>query len=342
MREKAYIIGIGKFFEENNEFLHTRYDVIGYCDSNVRGYINGKKICKPEEIEILENIKIVIAISNGIKALELEKELIVLGYPYESIEFAANYSPKMKFGYKLHVLDKNIIRFEYEGVCCQLKNPCELLGLIDVFIRKSYYFSIPDKRRVVVFDVGMNIGDSVVFFSRMENVEAIYSWELVEETYEFGIQNINLYAKSDIKINCFPYGLADRNQESEIDYYRGATTGMSLLDEHNTKVAEDYGVLDSRCKIRVKCKKCSDEFISVFNQFNSCNYNYVLKLDCEGAEFSIIKDLMLSGMLSMFKVVIIEWHYGEKKKIIDELNKAMFTCWSRDESDDMGFIVAIK
>ena len=137
----------------------------------------------------------------------------------------------------------------------------------------------------------------------------------MEETYEFGIRNINLYANRDIKINCFPYGLADKSQEREIDYYNGATTGTSFLNDYNTKVAEDYGVLESKRKVRVRCKKCLDEFRTVFNQLDSSKYNYVLKLDCEGAEFGIIENLLLSGELSMFKFVIIEWHYGKKRKL---------------------------
>ena len=342
MKSKAYIIGIGNFYKENSDYLHSKYDVIGYCDSNVRGDINGKKIYKPEEIANVRDVKMVIAISDGIKAIELEKELIMLGVLYNSIVFAANESPKMRFGYRLQVLDENAIRFENEGICCEFKNPCELVGLIDIFVSKSYFFSFPDERSTIVFDVGMNIGDSVVFFSQMKNVKKIYSWELVEETYNYGILNIKRYANKNVKINCFPYGLADRSQEREIDYYRGATTGISLLDDHNMRVAEGYGVLDSKCKILVKCKRCSDEFRTIFDQHDSGVYNFVLKLDCEGAEFSIIDDLQLSGMLSMFKIVIIEWHYGEKRKIIEKLNNALFTCWSRDESDDMGFIVAIK
>lgn len=70
--------------------------------------------------------------------------------------------------------------------------------------------------------------------------------------------------------------------------------------------------------------------------------NMILKMNCEGEEYSIIKRLAEEKLLGQFTVVMLEWHYKGKESITRYLEETGFTYWCNDKNDQMGLIYAYK
>ena len=57
---------------------------------------------------------------------------------------------------------------------------------------------------------------------------------------------------------------------------------------------------------------------------------FVLKMDCEGEEFSIIDDLNVYNLLEKFSFVMIEWHHRNPdaiKKTLLENGFSVYSTW---------------
>lgn len=72
------------------------------------------------------------------------------------------------------------------------------------------------------------------------------------------------------------------------------------------------------------------------------NHNYILKMDCEGEEYSIIEELNAAGILGRFKVIMLEWHYEGFKKITDFIDGLGYSYFFFEKENGMGLIYAQK
>ena len=72
--------------------------------------------------------------------------------------------------------------------------------LSEVFYGSDYGLISADE--CVIFDIGMNIGLTSLFFARKDFVKKIYSYEPVTETFLQGQYNFSLNEKYNHKIDC--------------------------------------------------------------------------------------------------------------------------------------------
>lgn len=72
------------------------------------------------------------------------------------------------------------------------------------------------------------------------------------------------------------------------------------------------------------------------------DYDLILKMDCEGGEYRILKELLDKGILDRFTFIMLEWHYKGKEAILHYLLEAGMSYWCCDKDDQMGLIYAFK
>ena len=125
---------------------------------------------------------------------------------------------------------------------------------------KELIFLLASKSQII-FDIGANIGWYSLNFSKLENVNKIYSFEPIPRTFDYLLKHIDLNNIDKV----FPNNLAlsDRNGEVEF-YFTKQETGSSSMrniqdrDEINkvvcqTKTLTDF-VIDNETKIdMIKC-----------------------------------------------------------------------------------------
>ncbi|WP_165372228.1 FkbM family methyltransferase [Emticicia agri] len=158
----------------------------------------------------------------------------------------------------------------------------------EVFVGFEYNFSAKTQKPVI-FDCGANIGMATIFFKWLYPEATIYAFEPQTKTFEFLQQNI----KNNNLSNVFCYNLALSDEEGTITFYESDSQNLmgSILEDRVVGT-----------KIEVKTKKLSD-FITQKAD--------LIKIDVEGAEKLIVKDLVENKLLSKEKIdqIIMEYHH---------------------------------
>lgn len=186
-------------------------------------------------------------------------------------------------------------------------------------------YSIPqlyDFDEFVVFDVGMNRAYASLWFAKFDNCKSVYGFEIDPETYDKALSNINLNPQLSCKIKIYNFGLSDENGEVDLFYVNGCDGVSTMFSE----VADLQGELQDKNKVqkkRVQVKKTSDILSKIIEDENITS-KLVLKIDTEGAEYNIIKDLIDSNLILKIDVLLGEGHIFEREHYCDKLKELGF------------------
>lgn len=204
----------------------------------------------------------------------------------------------------------------------------------EVLLRGGYDFFPPTKNKFIMFDLGMNIGITSVHWAQSPLIERIFGFEPFIPTYNLALKNISQNNAAQKKVTAFNYGLEDQDRETEIFYNPGYPGSMSSV---NDKFENQDGLV----KEKIVLKKAADVLQPIMETYPSnC---FFLKLDVEGAEMLILKNLDEHQLLEKIDVIIMEFHTGNyKEEIVRLLNKNGFFCFAENERADLGNIKAIK
>ncbi|MGZ4068537.1 MAG: FkbM family methyltransferase [Bacteroidia bacterium] len=182
-------------------------------------------------------------------------------------------------------------------------------GVYDIDINSS----------LTVFDVGANIGLATTFFATRPFVNRVISFEPFPGTFKSAVKNIRLNNLENVEL--LNIGLAGEDKVVNVPMgdsgFLGASTTDFVLEEQKKLFSLSGNLVPLELKqastlIRSKMDILKDE-------------HYLLKLDCEGAEYEIIEDLSKANMLDRFAVIIIEWHSKGAEPIIPYLKNAGFS-----------------
>jgi FkbM family methyltransferase len=177
--------------------------------------------------------------------------------------------------------------------------------LLAVFARREYSFlQEPDQ---IVIDIGANIGDSAIYFAA-NGARHVYALEPFPSAFA--------HAKKNVEIN-------DLKEKITI-----VNAGISAVDGHVTidpefKGNTNHEMMSFRSGIRVpvlSLKKLISDY-----QVTSA----VLKMDCEGSEYSCILS-STPETLRTFRKMQIEYHYGTGN-LVEKLRNSGFTVSSTRE-----------
>ncbi|MFV5694948.1 FkbM family methyltransferase [Flavobacterium sp. LB3P122] len=214
-----------------------------------------------------------------------------------------------------------------------IESPEEFFIVKEVFIEKDY--NLLSDESFVVFDIGMNIGISSLFFALNKNVSKIYSFEPVVTTYNQALYNLELNQAYSNKIETFNFGLGGSTRVEKVLYNSQAkgNCGIRLdsslvIDRNNAK------------EIEIDIKNISDILPDLIRKHSK--QKRVLKIDCEGAEYEILQKLNDVNLLKDIDVLLIEWHDKGAKILEDILIKNNFRLISRFLTPITGMIYAFK
>ncbi len=160
-----------------------------------------------------------------------------------------------------------------------------------------------------VIDIGANIADTPLFLA--QEGATVFAFEPVPETYEMGKENIEL--NPDLKNN--------------IHMYNNAISGENEFIKIYTETNEDSAGANSFIKTEKWIEIEAFTIKQIIEKFNI--KPDILKMDCEGAEYSIIK----KSDLSCFKKIMLEYH----EKFVDIPYQVLVT-----DLEKMGFKVSVK
>ena len=155
---------------------------------------------------------------------------------------------------------------------------------------------VADVRTIV--DAGANIGAASIYFAAHYPDARIYAFEPAPENFALLAEN----TASLENITAHEVGLFDADKEAPL--YQGA-------DDPSTNSVGDSG-LNTRRSRMVKLMDAKS-----FLRGLDVDRIDVLKLDTEGCEVPILRSL--AEMISAVKVIYVEYHDDEDRRVIDDL-----------------------
>ncbi len=222
--------------------------------------------------------------------------------------------PKKLFGFEMH-----------------FSRPESLLHLIkEVFIELHYFVALNTKAPII-FDIGSNIGITVLFFKKLYPDSIIYSFEPDPDTFTFLKTNI----KNNHLKNVFLHNAGMSNMSGTAVFYVPSwSNGSSSLFREKIEIEQGYAQSRSAAtdpqvsEKEVNIIRCSD-----FIRDNGIARIDLLKIDAEGSEDKIIDDI--SAHLHMINFIVLEFHYARdfvtKNSLASILTKL----------EEAGFIVSV-
>lgn len=182
----------------------------------------------------------------------------------------------------------------------------------EIFEEKLYDFNSPTETPNIL-DVGANIGIATLYFKSKHPRAKIKAFEPVGESFEALKEN----TKSLESVELFNYGLSD---------YEGEGVIYGESDTAEKSMTENF----------IKSKKFTEEQLKpipcIFKKLSSFVTEPIdfLKIDIEGSEGKVFKELHESGKLKMIKELVMEYHYNlvnkenELGELISRLHKNNF------------------
>ena len=178
----------------------------------------------------------------------------------------------------------------------------EINGLNEYVIPQLFYFD-----DFVVFDIGMNRAYASLKFANFSNCSKVYGFEIDEFTYQIALDNIRLNPRLEDKIKTFNFGLSD-NVETVDLYYIEGYDGLNTMMKDFTKNQPVLNHFEEKINVKQAEVKIASEVISDIIKSDKITAKKILKIDTEGAEYKIIKDLLNSNILSQMDVILGEGH----------------------------------
>jgi FkbM family methyltransferase len=168
----------------------------------------------------------------------------------------------------------------------------ELYYLFEEIFESGTYLFNTDRRRPCILDCGSHIGMSILFFKRLYPEARIIGFEADPLTFEKLRFNIEQNGLRDVVLN----HCALTDEDGSAEFFRGKNgIGGGL----HTSLREERKCNDGE-RLAVPARRLSS-FISEEVD--------LLKLDVEGAEFSVIRDLADAGKLQMIRQIHLEYHH---------------------------------
>jgi FkbM family methyltransferase len=200
------------------------------------------------------------------------------------------------------------------------------MALIHVWLIEEYKKSgFQINQNDVVIDIGAHIGLFTLYASQFCTKGSIFSFEPMKDNYQLLLENIKLNNLKQVKF----FNLAVSNSNDPIKLFiNDDESGHSMFSQSSQNLTVNS----------ISLKRIFDE-----NQIEYCNF---LKLDCEGAEYEIIKNLPLSYFEKIDKM-IIEYHMADSNpELLIELKKILtsqnFKIETKSLFPNIGFLYAKK
>ena len=163
----------------------------------------------------------------------------------------------------------------------------------EVFLSKEYYFEAENPKPTII-DCGANIGMSILYFKFLYPNCRITAFE--PNPFAFALLEKNISQNNLKDIDLHNIGLSD--VESSIQFFIGENKGGlsgSMIKERGGKNAIDIQA----------------DRLSKFIQEATVD---LIKMDVEGAETQVLKDLVSENKLSNSRKYIIEYHHKINQK----------------------------
>lgn len=194
-----------------------------------------------------------------------------------------------------------------------LDNQTEIEILKDIFCDREYADFFPFYKKATIIDIGAHFGYFSIFAkNNLDQDSKIFAIEPNKENFKNLEKNILDCRISNI--SCYNYAIGDINGNSKL--YQGQKTNYSIID--------NYLLSDNNTEFEEVKVRTLEEFI---NELGLKHIDFI-KMDCEGAEYSIFNS-MPDSIFDRITTISMEFHDLKDKNftaqdLISKLTKNKF------------------
>jgi FkbM family methyltransferase len=239
------------------------------------------------------------------------------------------------FGFSLQVVDQ-------QGKKVILLNTGELKLWLDeayvAYIAEEVFgsqeYGVRISKESILFDVGMNVGTTALYFAKEPAVKRVVAFEPSLSTIERAERNFAINPDIAKKIEVRPYALGDTNGRAYLQVVPELSVISKIVQSANSETLGPNHVL-------VEIRDAETELQSLLAE-TTVQQQIILKVDCEGSEKEIFRRFS-ANTLSRIHVILLEWHSQEiLGEIGQRLEKSAFSCLVRRRDKDIGMLYAFR
>ena len=163
---------------------------------------------------------------------------------------------------------------------------------------------------ITVLDIGAHKGETIELFSRAFNINKIYSFEPNLNLYKF-LKSKNKYNNND-KIKIFNLGFGEKNEQKTLNVFTDSSS--STLNDINEKTEyfkrkkKFMSFFTTNKNFLIEKQTVQIRNLSEFISEESIDKIDILKIDTEGYEYNILKNLN-NNDFAKIKFIYFEHHY---------------------------------
>lgn len=213
------------------------------------------------------------------------------------------------------------------------REECDMMR--EIFLHGVYDWRLPGRWRVA--DIGGNVAFAALFFATRPWVERVVSFEPFAPTAAVFAQNLALNPEPAAKIALHRVGLGDQAGRHGVAYHPHLRGSMSVHGLGSWR--RESGPIDT---VEIEIERASDALAPLWRETGS---PLLAKLDCEGSEYAILRNLESAGALAAFDAFVIEWHGRGPGELVEILMRAGFALHVQPLSSDeatLGLIHALR
>lgn len=227
--------------------------------------------------------------------------------------------------YDIHLA--NSLRFELAG--WTLADGLHLLA--ERFVRQQY--ADLNVRGKVVIDIGVNIGDSAIYFAA-NGAAKVYGYEPFAELQQAAAQNVALNSLQRV-VDLIPAGVAGQSRVAEATYDPVGSIRLSTVEAQGKRQRSS-----SLSRAEQVCLMSLRDVIEEAHHLHP-DLPIVCKMDCEGCEFDTIPHASPEDLRPIGEF-IIEYHYRDPRPIILALERAGFMTVIIEQDKSVGLLRAYR
>ena len=133
----------------------------------------------------------------------------------------------------------------------------------------------------------------------------------------------------------YNFGLGHSNRTETFLFNPGVKGNTGIRGAQSTSFDKEKVV-----PVEVVIKNASNEILKIIDTHSS--QDIIVKMDCEGGEYEIMKNLNETGVLKKIKALAIEWHDLGSVALLACLKEHGFTCFYPNLARNSGMIYAVN
>lgn len=228
---------------------------------------------------------------------------------------------KRRFGVT-YQLDGDTLVGQWQGVRFGMRTPNEAATFAIVLLESEYGLTGVEAPSII--DVGANVGFASLYFLAT-GAQRTRCFEPFAHNAGRIHGNLALNPDLDGRVEVVQAALADKPGELQLPFSADHGDGGGL-----------YGLVQAAEAPleRVEVRRSAPEIAAALEELPG---PHVLKLDCEGAEYGILRDLEEAGLVTRFAAIACEWHEvpgeGGPSAIAGQLARLGYTVFSNSKAD---------